>query len=149
MQSKATIAYAQAIESAMSRIESAKKALTTLKANRKSVGKMLRRLERIEVNDFFVSTNVCDEKPTLFINMHDLESFKDPKLVAVLEYFDSLTTYTDSKDWADYLNRDYRFFTDAVDVKISAYVKSDSPTCRKVLIGTKVQTVEKYEIVCD
>ena len=143
------IAYAQAIESAMSRIECAKRALATLKAQRKSMSKVLISLEKIGVKDFLISTNVGDDKTSLFINMDDLESFKDPKLVAVLEYFSNLATEVESKDWPDYLNRDYRFISDTIDVKIGAYVKSDSPTCRKVLVGTELKTVEKYEIVCD
>lgn len=149
MQSRATIAYAQAIKSAMSRIQSAKQAMTTLKASRKSLGKVLRSLEKMGVKNLFVSTNASEDKPTLFIDMSDLESFKDPKLVAVLEYVAVFTTNMNSTDWPDYLNRDYRFISDTIDVKVSAYVKSDSPTCRKVLVGTELQTVEKFKIVCD
>jgi hypothetical protein len=34
-------------------------------------------------------------------------------------------------------------------VRVDATVKSDSPTCRKVVVGSKTEVVNEYKIVCD
>jgi hypothetical protein len=88
-------------------------------------------------------------KPTIDIYLNKLESFKDPQLVGLLEYFSAQTDKISTRDWAVYLNRDYTFELDDVTVAISAYVKSDSPTCRKVQVGTKIEEVPQFEMICD
>jgi hypothetical protein len=92
-------------------------------------------------------------KPSIYVAIYDLDSFKQYELVAALEY---LTAETDkvngsitTEDWAAAVNRDFRFRTDKWDVSIHAYVKNDSPTCRKVVVGTEVVEQVKYQIVCD
>jgi hypothetical protein len=54
-----------------------------------------------------------------------------------------------TQDWAAAVNRDFIFTTDKWDARISAYVKDDSETCRKVIIGTEMVEQHKYQIVCD
>ena len=149
MQSKATIAFTSALNNVASRIKLAKQAQGILKANRKQLGKLLRTLDRMGVENLHLSTDAYEKKPALYISMNNLDSFKDAKLVAVLEYLGLFSDKLESKDWPDYINRDYKFSSETIDVKVAAYVKSDSPTCRKVLVGTEQQTVEKFEIVCD
>jgi hypothetical protein len=67
----------------------------------------------------------------------------------VLEFFTGKTASITTRDWPEYLNRDYSFELDAVIVSISAFVRTDSPTCRKVQTGVKVEEVAQFEIVCD
>ena len=81
--------------------------------------------------------------------MNKLESFKDIQLTTLLDFFTSQTEKVSTKDWANYLNRDYTFELEDVIVTISAYVRSDSPTCRKVQTGVKIEEVPQFELVCD
>jgi hypothetical protein len=54
-----------------------------------------------------------------------------------------------SEDYAQALNRTYRFQFDGFVVRVDATVKSDSPICRKVVVGSKTEVVNEYKIVCD
>ena len=92
-------------------------------------------------------------KPCIVVHMHHLDSLKQRELVWALEY---LTVETDkvggkmkTQDYAEAVNRDFIFSTDKWEARIVAYVKSDSPTCRKVVIGTEMVQQHKYQIVCD
>ena len=88
-------------------------------------------------------------KPSIEVNLNTLDGFKDPVLVDLLEFFTAKTEHMTTRDWPDYLNRDFSFELDDAMVNISAYVRSDSPTCRKVQIGVKVEEVPQYQLVCD
>jgi hypothetical protein len=88
-------------------------------------------------------------KPTIDISLNKLESFKDIQLTTMLDFFTSQTDKVSTRDWANYLNRDYTFELEDVVVTISAYVRSDSPTCRKVQTGVKIEEVPQFELVCD
>ena len=102
----------------------------------------------LEVHNLYIRTSYY--KPYIEVNLNGLESFKDPQLVDLLEFFTSKTEKVSTKDWTHYaVNRDYSFELDDVIVNISAYVRSDSPTCRRVQTGIEVQEVPKYQIVCD
>jgi len=149
MQSKAARAFASGLGDANNSIKRALQSKAILIANRKVIGKLLRSLTSLGVEDYSVSADPWKNKYAVHIQMRDLESFKDAKLVAVLEYVAVFTDTATSEDWAKYLNRDFRFKSNTVDIFIGAYVKENSPTCRKVVIGTELQTVEKYKIVCD
>jgi len=92
-------------------------------------------------------------KPSISIYMYDLDSFKQRELVWVLEYLtieaDRLNGDVGTKDYAEAINRDFHFSTDKWEASIVAYVKQDSATCRKVVVGSEWVQKEKYEIVCD
>ena len=85
--------------------------------------------------------------------MYGLDSLKQRELVWALEYLtietDKLNGRTKTQDYAAAINRDFIFSTDKWDARIMAYVKDDSATCRKVVIGTEVVEQHKYQIVCD
>ena len=102
----------------------------------------------LEVHDLYIRTSFY--KPYIELNLNDLESFKDQQLVDLLEFFTSKTDKVTTTDWTHRaVNRDYSFELDDVVVNICAYVRSDSPTCRRVQTGTEVQEVPQYKIVCD
>lgn len=88
--------------------------------------------------------------------LEKLEGFSDPRLCDVLERVlrmnpESTKTY----DYPDYMNREYRFklagFGESISLCVNAYVKSDSPTCKKVLksVSTRVVEDKVYELVCN
>jgi hypothetical protein len=91
--------------------------------------------------------------PFIHVYMYRLESFKQSQLMAALEYLHDKTAALDGnvncEDYAAAINRDYRFTTTKWTANISAYVKDDSPTCRKVVVGTKMVEQVQYEISCD
>jgi len=102
----------------------------------------------LEVHNLYIRTSFY--KPYIEVNLNGLESFKDQQLVDLLEFFTSKTDKVSTKDWTHHsVNRDYSFELDDVIVNICAYVRSDSPTCRRVQTGIEVQEVPKYQIVCD
>ena len=104
-----------------------------------------------ETGSVYVSINYG--KPEINVTMYRLDSMKQRELVWALEYLtietDKLGGKTRTQDWAAAVNRDFIFTTDKWDARISAYVKDDSETCRKVIIGTEMVEQHKYQIVCD
>ena len=50
---------------------------------------------------------------------------------------------------AEMLNREYEFAREDIHVKFDVYVRSDSPTCRKVVVGEETTTYKTYKIECD
>lgn len=101
----------------------------------------------LSVHNLYMRTSYY--KPSIEVSLNKLESFKDVQLVKLLDFFASQTEKMGTRDWANYLNRDYTFELEDVIINISAYVRSDSPTCRKVQVGVKVEEVPQYELVCD
>lgn len=89
---------------------------------------------------------------------NQLDGFKDARLVKLLgKFMDADETQT--KDYAELINRTFRFKYRInagtenevrLSVSVDAYVKSDSPTCRKVLKKVTPRVVEdkEFEIVC-
>lgn len=88
-------------------------------------------------------------KPTIEVSLNKLEGFKDPVLVKILDFLMDKSLSVKTTDYANWLNRDYNIEMEDVTVCISAYVRSDSPTCRKVKVGVQIQEVEQYELICD
>lgn len=89
-------------------------------------------------------------EPSINIYIHNLDSFKDSRLLNVLEYLDNLgNSKTDTRDWAQCLSRTFRFKYDGFMVRVDATVKSDSPTCRKVVVSSEMVKQDVYAIQCD
>lgn len=97
----------------------------------------------------------------LRVRMGNLEGFKDPRLLKVLEQFVGEPWKTESTSQyvtENVLDRTYWFQahlhtergTEMVSVTVVASVRSDSPTCRKVLVGEKPVThmEQQWEVVC-
>jgi hypothetical protein len=125
--------------------------LKNAKALRKQMVHIAKMLCPAENDDASLYFDVDSPRPKVCFTMHQLDSFKDNRLAAALWFLTSLDGQREVKtsDWAESLNRDYKFEFEGFDVIISAYVKSDSPTCRKVVIGTRQEVVNEYKIVCD
>jgi len=149
MQSKATKTFASGLADAKRSVESATAQFNILKTNRKPIGKVLRALEKVTLANDRIYLMVSNNQPHIYIGLYNLESFKDDRLANVLGHLTETMDDMKTEDWAQSLNRDYRFTSSTHSVTISAYVRDDSPTCRKVVVGSELRTVEKYEIVCD
>lgn len=94
------------------------------------------------------------------VAMGGLTGFKDPRLVDLLAAYVDMGATTSTKDYPAALQREFEIrlpFEGKVEqagsilISISAFVASDSPTCRKVLVKQESRTViqETFEIVCD
>lgn len=88
-------------------------------------------------------------KPMMVVNARGLESFKTGSILQIIQVLEAFGTATRTTDYAGVINRDYIYEMPKFEVMLCAYVREDSPTCRKVAVGTDVQTVVKYEIQCD
>lgn len=93
------------------------------------------------------------------VNLHNLDGLKDRRLERVLEApmsMDSPEWSVSNSDYPASLNRDYYFSTrvqvgdETVQIALSvcAYVRSDSPTCRKVVVGQNTVVTPVYKIEC-
>ena len=101
-----------------------------------------------QVNSFFSDDHIC-----VIYYIRHLGSFKDPRLVALLDRIVQLDpAKSETNDFPDYLNREYRFKLDnGMRVVVNSHVKSDSPTCRKVLQHVETRVIEHrtYKMECD
>ena len=81
-------------------------------------------------------------QPSITFYTAGLDSFKDDRLASMLWYFATLDGSRDvsSTDYAQ---------SDGFNIRVDATVKSDSPMCRKVVVGSKTEVVNEYKIVCD
>ena len=84
-------------------------------------------------------------------SLYDLRGMKDRKLTKVISHlmtqeFEPVRT----KDYVseDLINRDFVFAKGEITVRIHAYVRDDSKSCKRVQIGEEISVRPKYEIVC-
>ena len=95
------------------------------------------------------SISLSCEKPVAYVHMYKLESFKDARLTNFLDKLIAMDGKISSTDYASIMNRTFTCNFSDFQVYVDADVRDDSPTCRKVVIGTRVEEVLDYEIVCD
>ena len=90
-------------------------------------------------------------QPQITFTLYNLDGFKDQRLETVLWYLSELDGSREprSTEYAQSLNRVYRFDFDGFDVRVDATVRSDSPTCRKVVVSSELVKQDKYAIQCD
>jgi hypothetical protein len=139
-------------------VANAKKRVAILRSNKARIQKILRPIAMIvsgagltNVNAH-ISADAYSDNFQIGIYLYGLESFKVPVLATLVEYLDGLCDegQVRTREWAESLNRDYHFtLPKGHRVSLCVYVKDDSPTCRKVVIGSEVKEVFKYEIQCD
>ena len=90
------------------------------------------------------------------VYMHELDSFKDERLTSTISSaMELIGDKVKETDFAQYEHKEYRISTNNIyaveqaELQINAYVKSDSPTCKKVQIGTEIKAVPKYRFECN
>jgi len=124
-----------------------------LKSSKAKTVKTVGVIQRIINDAGYIYLSSYGDQIEVRINMYHLDSFKQAELTNLLQY---LMVYAEANggsvrntEWPESLNRDYHFDTDSIRFTVAAYVKSDSETCRKVVIGTEMVEQHKYQIVCD
>ena len=102
-------------------------------------------------HEYVPSTSVSRVDAT--IRIRDLDSFKDDNLVSLLEALDNMGLAVETKDYAgsESPNREFRYATDDYHLTVDAWVKSDSPFCKRVKTGETVRTVvhEEWKLECN
>lgn len=93
-----------------------------------------------------------DGKPKITFAYRNAPGFKDIDLEMAMSHvmglgFDTSENY--NYENAELLNREFNFTRADMHIKFDVYVKSDSPTCRKIKIGTDTVKVDKWQIECD
>ena len=150
MANKATLAFADAIKSVNSDMDRVRNNKAAIVANRKVIGKVVRMLSKsLNDRDHLYISNDYDSRPYIGVTLYNLESFKCLQLETLLSTLNNIGDAKSTKDWPSSLNRDYKFDLGYFDVSVSAYVRDDSPTCKRVVVGTKMQQVDTYKIVCE
>ena len=144
--------FASALSDAQSNVVHARNKVAALKAQRKPIGRLLRTLSMcVDTNTRGASLHLwmSDTQPVFSINLYHLDGFKSLRLESVLWLLEEIGTLESQKEYASCLNRDYVYKVDGYKVMLSAYVSDDSPTCRKIVVGTETVTTPKYAIQCD
>jgi hypothetical protein len=144
------LAFNRALSQARSLVRSVRHEVATLSAKRKvinHIGKQLSLCMDHDIDDMSIS--IHGNSVYYYVNLNSLESFKCLRLETMLTMLENIGKCTRTRDYADYLNRDYFYDVDGNTVIVGAYVKSDSPTCRKVVVGSETVTNIKYELRCD
>lgn len=109
--------------------------------------------DRWDDKEYSITTRVdatyCQPQITFYLN--NLDGFKDDRLEAILWFLSTLDGEREARsdEYAQSLNRTYRFDFGQFLVRVDATVRSDSPTCRKVLISSELVKQDKYAIQCD
>ena len=94
--------------------------------------------------------SVYDDRIYFNLYMRGLDSFKDNRLTSILSHaIDTITSDIKEKDYAEYDHKEYRLYSDDVYLDIMAYVKQDSPTCKKIMTGMEIKEVPKYKFICE
>lgn len=100
----------------------------------------------------------CIPEVIVGVSLYNLDGLRYDPASPLTKLFDALpdADMTTHRDWAANLNRDYSLYyylspTATLRVFVQAYVRDDSPTCRKVVVKMKTRVADEseYAIVCD
>ena len=106
-------------------------------------------LKGFNTDKHYVGVGLSGQTPTISITLNKLESFKDTDLTNLLEFLVGKEATIKEEAWPQFHNKDYHAELDGASVVIHAYVRSDSPTCRRVQIGTQLREEPVYELHCN
>jgi len=124
--------------------------IKTLDLRRKAITAMLNKLN-IKKHEYTTTfLHVYSDVVDISISMRRLDSFKDGRLTSVLSVLEDLNPIaSNSSEYAEWTEKTYRYKFDDFNVSVTATVRSDSPTCRRVVEEVKMVEELKYKIVCD
>lgn len=134
------------LEEAKRRVEQARIDVQNLKGMRRTLGRIVNMVSKSLREDDMISVDASGD---IFISMRDLPGFKSAELEMVLNTLENLGECKSTRDWAQFYNRDFHYTVNGVSVYLAAYVKSDSETCKRIVVGTEMVETLKYQIVCD
>lgn len=126
----------------------------TIKAWRKRITPLLKLIAFDDTRDSNIAIEAGWGGNGLVVRMYmyEAESFKCDKVMArlwALENWEGLEKQ-DTMDYPSALNRTFSYrYADGLRVNFDVYVKTDSPTCRRVIVSEEIKTVPTYAIQCD
>lgn len=118
----------------------------------------------VTFNAYSYSYGPAAHEVVIKIDIDKLDGFKDARLFALLARIEKATEieYSYTRDISGYENNPLRMFTHCAsrydingenplrfNIDISANVKSDAPTCKRVQVGVKTYTEPVYETHCE
>ena len=135
-------------------LNTARKELNTLKTESSRIRKHYRSIVKFigakNIRRTWVNASGINNGINFYVTMKHTDSLQSIEIMAALaQLLDDGWEATKSSDYAEYLNRSHYLSKGRYKLTIDTYAKSDSPTCRKVLIGQETQVVPKYKIECD
>jgi hypothetical protein len=149
---KANDIFTKAIASSQSDVTYAKRRLANLRSAKRDAMPLLKQIAPALGNEDYVNVQPeGNERVVVSITLDKLEGFKDQRLTHVLYAVMCMADVEEetSRDYPSIMNREYRFKVGGHRVIVNAYAKEDSPTCRKVKVGEKMEVVTQYAIQCD
>ena len=124
--------------------------IRSLDDKRTVITRVLRKLGIDRDDDMNAYVSVSWGDVTLNLALRNLDSFKDSKLTAMLDKLEDLNPKSvNNSEWADYIEKSFTYVFDEYRVVLEASVRSDSPTCRRVVESIEMVEQLKYKIVCD
>ena len=103
-------------------------------------------------NSASLDYNAYNDRISVRLYMYDVEGFKCDEVTARLWALENWKTITKQSvsEYPSALNRTFHYrYEDGTTVSFDVYVKNDSQTCRKVVIGERAEIIKDYAIQCD
>ena len=103
-------------------------------------------------NSASLDYNAYNDRISVRLYMYDVEGFKCDEVSARLWALENWKTITKQSvsEYPSALNRTFHYrYEDGTTVSFDVYVKNDSQTCRKVVIGERAEIIKDYAIQCD
>ena len=121
-----------------------------LKAQRMLIrAKFSAMLKDFNTDKHYINVSLSGQTPMITITLNKLDSFKDPDLTSLLEFLIGKNADITEEAWPQFHNKDYHTDIEDARVSIHAYVRSDSPTCRRVQVGTELREEPVWELQCN
>jgi hypothetical protein len=107
-------------------------------------------LKNLNTDKHHLSVTMSCGAPRINVTLNKLDSFKDEDLTTLLAYLVNNTEAEVTEEaWPQFHNKDYHAVVNGAHVTIRAYVRSDSPTCRRVQVGTQLKEEPVWELHCN
>lgn len=138
-----------AIETEKAMVHTARKNVKTLTTQKLALrAKFAHITKGLDTNNFFVSV-MHSGRISCMIYLQNLASFKDERLVTLLNRLSEVTDDIQTKDYPENYNRDYLASVENASFRICAYVTSDSEQCQRIEVGRKQVEVPVYKLICN
>jgi len=106
-------------------------------------------LKGFNTNKHYINVSMSGQTPQINIVLNKLDSFKDEDLTTLLEFLIDRKADIQEEAYPQFHNKDYHADLGDARVVINAYVRSDSPTCRRVQVGSQLKEEPIWELHCN
>jgi hypothetical protein len=107
-------------------------------------------VDGFDMDNGSLSMSWIGNKPYITAYMYKLDSLKDERLTSFIsKCMDAISMEVEERDVADWGYKRYTIENPDVNFEIVAYVKEDSPTCKKVVVKREMKEVLTTKYVCE